>query len=135
MDSPNALGAVAIYASLNMGILFWLTIQTGLIRRSERVAMGDAGNARLIRVMRGHANALEAIPMTLIALTLAALLGTSAIAIHAIGIALTAGRFLHALHFSAADAPSWQRGAGFAVSSLAMAASAILVLVRGIEAL
>ena len=50
--------------------------------------------------MRGHANAIETIPMALILLLLLALLGVPAWAIHLLGIALTVGRVLHALHFN-----------------------------------
>ena len=60
------LGALALYAGLNAFILIWLAVQTGRIRQSEKVFMGDGGNPRLIRVMRGHANAIEFMPMTLL---------------------------------------------------------------------
>ncbi|MBP0617558.1 MAPEG family protein [Jiella mangrovi] len=133
----NTLGiaAVAIYAGLNGAILIWLAVQTGLIRNQEKVFMGDGGNARMIRVMRGHANAIEFIPITLICMTLAALLGTSAVILHALGIMLTVGRFIHALHFTAADAPMWQRMAGTGLSFLAMGGAAVMALGSGVMVL
>ncbi|MCE7030902.1 MAPEG family protein [Jiella avicenniae] len=133
----NTLGiaAVAIYAAMNGAVLFWLAVQTGRIRQREKVFMGDGGNPRMIRVMRGHANAIEFIPITLIAMTLAALLGTSAPIIHLLGILLTAGRVLHALHFTAADAPMWQRMAGTSLSFLAMAGASLAALVSGVMVL
>ena len=130
-----ALAAVALYVGLNLVILAWLTIATGGVRRSQKVLIGDGGDQRLIRVMRGHANAMEAIPPTLIAMLVIAILGAPALAIHALGILLTAGRFLHALHFTAADAPGWQRGIGFLLSTLAFAAAGIWALVEGVLAL
>ena len=130
----NTLGlaAVAIYAGLNSAVLIWLAVQTGRIRNQEKVFMGDGGNARMIRVMRGHANAIEFIPITLICMTLAALLGTPALVIHGLGIMLTAGRILHALHFTAGDAPGWQRFGGTGLSFLAMAGAAIAAVVSGV---
>lgn len=126
-----ALGTVAFYGGLNLLILMWLAVQTGRVRMREKVMMGDAGNAALVRVMRGHANALEAIPPTLIAMLVLALLGAPAIGLHVLGILLTVGRFLHALHFTAADAPRWQRGIGFSLSTLAMAGAALWAIGAG----
>ena len=130
-----ALAAVSLYVGLNLAILAWLTVKTGLIRQSEKVLIGDGGNQRLIRVMRGHANAMEAIPPTLVAMLVVALLGAPALAIHAFGVLLTVGRFLHALHFAAADAPAWQRGGGFLLSTLAFAGAGLWALAVGVAAL
>ncbi|NDW05468.1 glutathione S-transferase [Jiella sp. 40Bstr34] len=135
MMNAAGIAAVAIYAGLNGAVLFWLAVQTGRIRQREKVFMGDGGNPRMIRVMRGHANAIEFIPITLIAMTLAALLGTSAPIIHVLGILLTVGRVLHGLHFAAADAPMWQRMAGTGLSFLAMAGASLAAIVSGVMVL
>ena len=133
----NTLGlaAVAIYAGLNSVVLIWLAVQTGRIRGQEKVFMGDGGNARMIRAMRGHANAIEFIPITLICMALAALLGSSPLILHVIGIMLTVGRVLHALHFTAGDAPMWQRMGGTGLSFLAMAGAAVMTIVAGVMAI
>ncbi|MCP3054182.1 MAPEG family protein [Aurantimonas marianensis] len=131
--TTDAIGALAIYAGLNTLILLWLAFQTGRVRQSEKVLMGDGGNPRMIRIMRGHANAIEFIPVTLIALLVAALLGGPAWAIHGAGLLLTVGRFLHALHFTAADAPAWQRSAGTGLSILAMLGAALWALFAGLS--
>ena len=115
-----ALAAVALHAGLNAFVLIWLSVQTGRIRQRVKVSIGDGGEPRLIRVMRGHANAIETIPMALILLALVALLGAPAWAVHLLGLALTVGRVLHALHFTAADAPGWQRAAGAGLSGLVL---------------
>ncbi|RFC66170.1 glutathione S-transferase [Fulvimarina endophytica] len=130
-----ALGAVAIYCALNIAILFWISIAIGLIRRRNAILIGDGGDARLAKAMRGHANAIEMMPMTLIALALAALLGASPWLIHALGLALTIGRFLHALHFTRAGTPLWQRMAGFGLSAIALAGSAATAAILGILAI
>lgn len=128
-----AIGALAIYAGLNTLILIWLAFQTGRVRQSEKVSMGDGGNPRMIRIMRGHANAMEFIPVTLITLLAVALLDGPAWAIHGFGLLLTVGRFLHALHFTAADAPGWQRSAGTGLSMLAMLGAALWAIVTGLS--
>ncbi|MBO0902151.1 MAPEG family protein [Jiella sonneratiae] len=133
----NTLGlaTVAIYAALNTAVLIWLAVATGLVRQREKVYMGDGGNPRMIRVMRGHANAVEFIPITLICMVLAALLGTSALILHGLGILLTIGRVIHALHFTAADAPAWQRMGGTSLSFLAMGGAGLAALVAGVTAM
>ena len=130
-----SIGAVAIYAGLAILILVWLAVQTGRIRQAEKVFMGDGGNPRMIRIMRGHANALEFIPPTLIAMLLLALTGAPALLVHLLGLLLIAGRFVHAWHFAAADAPPWQRVAGTVLSFLALGGAGLAALVYGVIAL
>ncbi|UIJ72692.1 MAPEG family protein [Aurantimonas sp. HBX-1] len=130
-----AIGAVAIYAGLAILILIWLGVQTGRVRQAEKVYMGDGGNPRMIRIMRGHANALEFIPPTLIAMLLLALAGAPVLLIHLLGVLLIAGRFIHALHFVAAKAPSWQRFAGTVLSFLALGGAGAGALIAGVLSL
>jgi hypothetical protein len=119
---------VGLYAALNVLILFWLTIATGAARRQAKVLVGDGGDPRLIKVMRGHANAIENIPMMFVMMILAAGMGTPTYVLHALGLAFTVGRFLHAMHFIKDDSPRWQRSAGFSLGFLAMALLALGLL-------
>jgi len=122
-----ALSAVGIYAALNMAILFWIAIETGRLRGKHKVSIGDGGVKHLVRVIRGHANAIENMPMFFVLLVIAALLGMPVIAVHVLGLVFTVGRGLHAWHFIQEDAPGWQRGGGFTLSFLAQ-----LVLLAGL---
>ncbi|MBX3569057.1 MAG: MAPEG family protein [Rhizobiaceae bacterium] len=124
----EAIAAVALYAALNTFILFGLTVATSLVRRRYRVLVGDLGVPRLVRVMRGHANAIETMPIMLIMMLANALLGGSVIILHLLGLCFTAGRALHAWHFLHDDAPLWQRTYGFAASGLAMLVMAVGIL-------
>ena len=58
-----ALAAVGIYAALNMAILIWISFETGRLRGKHKVSIGDGGVKHLVRIMRGHANAVENMPM------------------------------------------------------------------------
>ena len=127
-----AVAALSLYAGLNAFVLIGLAVQTGRIRQQAKVSIGDGGNPRLIRVMRGHANAIETVPVALILLLAIALLGAPAWAIHVLGLALTVGRVLHALHFAAADAPGWQRGAGAGLSFLVMLVAGAWAILAGL---
>ena len=128
----TSVAATAFYASLNAFILLWLTGATGRARGRYKVSIGDGGQPYLIRVMRGHANAIEAIPVFLVMLALAALLGAPLMAIHGLGIPFTIGRVLHAWHFIQEDAPRWQRGAGFGLSFLAFLLLALGLLAHSV---
>ncbi|MER0237862.1 MAPEG family protein [Fulvimarina sp. MAC8] len=135
MADTTALGAVAIYCGLNIAILFWLSFAIGRIRIRHQIMIGDGGNAHLAKAMRGHANAVEIMPMTLLAMTLAGLLGAWPLVIHVLGLALTIGRLLHGLHFTQMDAPLWQRMVGFGLSMASMLASAATAVFLGLSAL
>jgi len=124
-----ALAAVGIYAALNMAILIWISIETGRLRGKHKVSIGDGGVKHLVRIMRGHANAVENMPMFFVLMLVAALVGMPVLAAHVLGLVFTIGRGLHAWHFIQEDAPGWQRGGGFGLSFLAQ-----LVLILGILA-
>jgi uncharacterized membrane protein YecN with MAPEG domain len=128
----NNLPVVGLYAALNTFVLFWLAFATGAVRRRTGVLVGDGGDARLIRVMRGHANAVENIPMMFVLMIIAAGMGTPAFVLHALGAIFTVGRVLHARHFTNEDAPRWLRGAGFGLGFLAMVLLALGVLLHGL---
>jgi len=113
------LSAVGIYAALNMAILLWISVETGRLRGKHKVSIGDGGVKHLIRIIRGHANAIENMPMFFIMFIVAALIGMPLLAAHGLGLVFTIGRGLHAWHFIQEDAPAWQRGGGFMLSFLA----------------
>lgn len=118
-DLTAALSATGIYVALNMAILIWIGVETGRLRAKHKVFVGDGGVTHLIRIIRGHANAIENMPMFLIMLLIAALLGMPVLAVHGLGVIFTIGRAFHAWHFIQEDAPRWQRGGGFGLSFLA----------------
>lgn len=126
--NQTAFAAVGIYAALNCLVLFWLVNATGQLRRRHKILIGDGGNAHLIRVMRGHANAAENMPIMLILLLVAAAMGAPVYTIHVLGIAFTIGRVLHARHFTLERAPQWQRSIGFMLGALSTLVAALGVL-------
>lgn len=130
-----ALSAVALYAGLNGLVLFWLTFNVVQVRRARKIYMGDGGDPLMIRAMRGQANFIEFAPMILLLVALWALLGAPVLAIHAAGLMLTVGRLLHAWHFTRADAPGWQRGAGALLTLLALLLAALGAISHGVMGL
>ncbi|OCW55686.1 MAPEG family protein [Hoeflea olei] len=130
--SMPALSAVGLYAALNMAILIWISLATGRLRMRYKISIGDGGHPHMIRIMRGHANAVENMPMFFVLMLAAALLGMPALAAHALGLVFTVGRAMHAWHFIQDDAPRWQRGGGFGLSFLAQLVLLIGVLGHGL---
>ena len=135
MIDNSALAAVALYAGLNALILGWLAAHVGRMRGKLKIFMGDGGNPRMVRAMRAQANFVEYVPMALILVLLMALMGAPALAIHALGAALVLGRVLHALHFTAEDAPAWQRGAGAGLTILVLLSGGLGAVGHAIAAL
>ncbi|MBL4756777.1 MAG: MAPEG family protein [Rhizobiales bacterium] len=84
------------YAGLLALFYFYLTIQVVKQRRENRVSIGAGKNRLLERAMRVHGNFSEYAPIALLLIAFAELLGTPSWSIHALALALIAGRLLHA---------------------------------------
>ncbi|MBZ0129511.1 MAG: MAPEG family protein [Rhodobacteraceae bacterium] len=125
MDFTLYLPITSLTAILNAALLVTMTSAIGLIRNRTRISYGDAGDARFAKRIRGHANAVEQIPIALILLALAELQGASAALLWSAAAGLTFGRLLHAAQF-------WFRGVPFAARPvgvvLTLAAQAILIV-------
>ena len=83
-----------IYAAL-LGIVFvLLSVRTLRLRRRLRVAVGDGGNALMLRGMRVHGNFAEYVPLGLLLIAGAEVLSVPAALVHGLGIVLLVGRLL-----------------------------------------
>jgi uncharacterized membrane protein YecN with MAPEG domain len=120
----------ALYASLLVPLFLLLAIRVIRARRGASVAVGDGGNALLMRRMRVHANFAEYVPLALLLMALAEGLGTSNWLLHALGIALLGGRLVHAFGMSQAEEKFAFRVAGV-VTTLSMLATAALACFYG----
>jgi uncharacterized protein len=89
-----------IYAAL-LGIVFvLLSVRTLRLRRRLRVAVGDGGNALMLRGMRVHGNFAEYVPLGLLLIAGAEVLSAPAVLVHGLGIVLLVGRIVHAFGVS-----------------------------------
>ncbi|MEP7206138.1 MAG: MAPEG family protein [Casimicrobiaceae bacterium] len=87
---------VPVYAAVLALLFFVLSVRTLRLRRSLRIAIGDAGNQALLRAMRVHSNFAEYVPLTLLLLYFVEARGASAWLVHALGVSLLIGRAVHA---------------------------------------
>lgn len=120
-----------IYAAL-LGIVFvLLSVRTLRLRRRLRVAVGDGGNALMLRAMRVHGNFAEYVPLALLLIAGTEVLSAPAALVHGLGIVLLVGRLVHAFGLSQEAEVFAYRVGGMALtfSCYLVAAAAIIWLV------
>ncbi len=92
-----------IYAAL-LGLIFVvLSVKTIIIRRKNKVAVGDGNNLLLQRAMRVHANFSEYTPLAIILVGFVESLKYNAIIVHVLLSAFLLGRIIHAYGLSQID--------------------------------
>ncbi|MEO3475611.1 MAPEG family protein [Roseomonas sp. CAU 1739] len=90
----------ALYAGLLLVLFLVLTARVLARRFKAQVVLGTGGDRMLERVARVHANCAEYVPIFLATLLAAELCGAPAMALHAAGLAMLAGRVAHAAGMS-----------------------------------
>jgi hypothetical protein len=125
-----SVAITATYAALLGLMLVVLAVRVIGTRRTKRVALGDGGHPALLGRIRAHGNFTEYVPMALLLMGFAEAQGTTAWLIHALGVALLAGRLLHAAAVSPVEQNLSLRVAGMSLTFtvILVAAAAILVL-------
>lgn len=121
------------YAAILALLYVALSIRTLRLRRTLRIAIGDAGNERMLRAMRVHSNFAEYVPLALILIYLVETLGAQPLLVHGLGLCLLAGRALHAFGVSRQKEDYRFRVAGMALTftTLIVAAAWLLVAAPG----
>ena len=119
-----------IYAALLALLFVFLSLRTIRLRRRHRVALGDGDNPELRRAMRAHANFAEYVPFALLLVYFVERDGAHLALVHALGLALLAGRLLHAWGVSQPREDFRFRVTGMVLSFGAAATAAAPVLVR-----
>lgn len=124
-----SMTATPAYAAV-LGLVFVaLSLRTIRLRRRHRIAVGDGDNAELRRAMRVHANFAEYTPLALLLIFFVEHDGAALLLVHALCIALLAGRLLHAWGVSQNRENFRYRVSGMLLTfgSIATAALAIVV--------
>ncbi len=88
-----------LYAGLLALLFLWLSLRVVKGRRAHKVSVGDGGEKDMVKRMRVQANCAEYAPIGLILLAMLELQGVAGGWVHAGGLALLAGRVLHAWGF------------------------------------
>ena len=117
-----------LYAAL-LGLLFVvLSVRALRLRRKLRIAVGDAGNPKLLRAMRVHSNFAEYIPLSLFLIYLAEAQGANGLFIHALGVSLVVGRLSHSYGVSQLNEDFRFRVVGMALTLTPIIVASIYLL-------
>lgn len=116
-----------LYAGLL--VLWFLVLSWCVIRRRGRgMSLGDGGDPAMLRVIRGHANFAEYVPLALLLMAILELCNFSAYIIHGMGAMLLTGRLLHGYALSFTDKFPFGRFWGTALTFVVLSVGAVLCL-------
>ena len=90
-------GITALYAIVLAVLMIALSTHVTMLRASTGISINDGGNSELALRMRRHGNFVENVPMIVLLMLLAELLGSGALWLHAAGLLLLLGRVMHAV--------------------------------------
>jgi uncharacterized membrane protein YecN with MAPEG domain len=114
-----------IYAGLATFIFIFLSFRVIAGRNSAGVALGDGGNRALLRRQRAHGNFSEYVPLVLLLMALAELQGAPTWTLQLMGIALLAGRLVHAYAVTREPEPIKLRVLGMTLTFVALVTGAV----------
>ena len=120
----------ALYAAPLALLMTALSIHVTMLRAKTKISLLDGGNHQLTERIRRHGNFVENVPMVLLLMLIAEMLGTSGTWLHAIGGILVAARLIHIFGISYDKADPMPRIAGGGMTSLATLLAAGNILAR-----
>jgi uncharacterized membrane protein YecN with MAPEG domain len=120
-----------LYAGLL--VLWFLVLSLKVIgfRRAD-IPLGDGGDPKLLRVIRGHANFAEYVPLALLLMAILELSRFSIYVLHALGIVLLAARLLHGYSLSFTQHFRFGRPWGAGLTLLVLLIEAVLCIYQAI---
>jgi uncharacterized membrane protein YecN with MAPEG domain len=116
-----------LYAGLL--VLWFLVLAWRVIRRrGHGISLGDGGDPAMLRVIRGHGNFAEYVPLALLLLAILELCNFSVYVLHGLGAMLLVGRLLHGYSLSFTDKFQFGRFWGTALTFVVLTVEASLCL-------
>ena len=119
-----------LYVALGVLLVLVLAVRVVMWRWSARIGIGYGDDKELHKRIRAHGNAVEYLPIGLLALLLLDLDGTAPILLHTCGIALIVARIAHAIGLSRTGGTSPERFFGITLTFLTLLAMAVLLLLQ-----
>jgi uncharacterized membrane protein YecN with MAPEG domain len=110
------ISVTPLFASLLALIYIVLSSRVIAVRKTERIGIGDKGNAALLRRMRVHSNFAEYVPLALILILMLELMTATPWLLWLLGTALLLGRILHAYGVSQEPEPLIYRMTGMVLT-------------------
>lgn len=121
-----------IYGAILTLLMIALSVRVVLYRRANLISLGDKNDKELLKRMRAQGNCVEYAPLGIVLLLIAELQGAPAIALHLVGLALVAGRVLHAIGFSRTPQIMPLRAGGMLLTYSALLLGALGILAHGL---
>jgi uncharacterized membrane protein YecN with MAPEG domain len=120
-----------LYAGL---LALWFLVLSFRVvgRRRAGVYLGDGGDTALLRVIRGHANFAEYVPLALLLMGMLEVSRFSIYLLHALGIVLLVARLLHGYALSFTPKFSFGRLWGAVLTFIVLGIEAVLCVYQGI---
>jgi uncharacterized protein len=114
--------------------LFFLVLSLRVIQVRQRgFPLGDGGDPKMLRVIRGHGNFAEHVPIILLMMGFLEIGHTSIYVLHALGIALLASRLLHGYALSFTDRFRFGRVWGTGVTLAVLGICAVLCVMQALR--
>lgn len=126
--------ATPLYAGLLVFLYLVLSLRV-IQRRQTGAKLGDGGDPLMLRVIRGHGNFSEYVPIALVMMAVLELGHASIYLLHAFGIVLLAGRILHGYAMSFTKRWRFGRVWGTVLTYLVLAAEGVLCVAQGVRGL
>ncbi len=124
-----AIPITTLYAVILAPLIIFLAWRVTVLRRSERVGLGDGGKRELARAIAAHGNAVENIPLALLMMLLLEANGASLL-VHGFGAVLIIARAIHAWGMSRHSGASFGRFYGTLLSWLVILGLTVANAVR-----
>ncbi|NQV84961.1 MAG: MAPEG family protein [Rhodospirillales bacterium] len=126
------MAVTPLYASILAFV--YIALAYGVIRNRYRfeVSLGDGGHTKLNRMIRGHGNFSEYVPIALLLMVIAEMANADKTIIHLIGATLLSGRLLHAYALALTDANMFARRSGMILTFTAIVIGAGTCLTIGL---
>jgi uncharacterized membrane protein YecN with MAPEG domain len=121
----------AFYAGLLA--LWFLVLSARVVQRRGDITLGDGGDPNMLRLIRGHANFAEYVPLILLLMGLLELGHTSKYLLHAAGITLLVARLLHGYALSFTQKFRFGRFYGAGLTFLVLLVCGILCVWQGVH--
>jgi uncharacterized membrane protein YecN with MAPEG domain len=118
----------SIYIGLAALLLVILSLRIIQLRYRYKAEIGDGGVPELQRAIRAQANFIEYVPIALLLILMADLVGHQKWVVHVLGILLLIGRLAHAYGFTTSPGISLGRTVGVGLTTIVLVVGAALAI-------
>ncbi len=119
-----------LYAGILSLIYVFMSMRIVRLRYKYQMAFGEGAEVELSRAVRVHGNFIEYVPLALILMLMLDYMQFSTFMIHFMGVALVAGRIVHAIGISSGRGINALRGIGMVLTFLVLVVGGVTLIGR-----